>query len=104
MTKIICCSLLVLPMLACSSSTIVTGKAGEARETAEVQVLYQRPACAFEEVAWIEIPGNYFTRPRLIDAMRQQAAALGAGMIQIIDLQTVGASEYRGTARALRCR
>jgi hypothetical protein len=73
-------------------------------DAADVQIRYRRPDCEFEEVAWIEIPGNYFSKPRLIDAMREQAAALGAAMIQIIDLQTVGSSEYRGTARALRCR
>jgi len=97
--------LLGLAMSGCASqSTVVTGTVAEAVDVADVRILYRRPDCEFEEVAWIGIPGDYFSKPRLIDAMREQAAALGAEMIQIIDLQTVGSSEYRGTARALRCR
>ncbi len=96
---------LLLLLGACASqSTVVTGPVREAVDIADVRILYQRPDCEFEEVAWIDIPGNYFSRPRMIDAMRQQAATLGAEILQIIDLQQVGSSEYRGTGRALRCR
>ena len=95
---------LLLLLSACTTgSTVVTGKVSEPVDIADVRVLYQRPNCEFEEVARIDMPGNYFDRVRLIDAMREQAAALGADLLQIIDLELVGSSEYRGSARALRC-
>ncbi len=92
-------------LAACSSqSTVVTGPVAPAIEVTDVRVVHQRPDCDFEEVAWIDVPGNYFSKPRLIDALRGQTAALGADVVQIIDLQRLGSTEYRGTARALRCR
>ncbi len=95
---------LVLLTACASQSTVVTGTVAPAIDLADVRVVHQRPDCDFEEVAWIDVPGNYFSKPRLIDALRGQAAALGADVVQIIDLQREGSTEYRGTARALRCR
>jgi hypothetical protein len=99
-------ALALLPILAACApgSTVVTGPVADPLPMTDVQLLYRRPDCDFIEVARIEIPGNYFNRLRLIDALRAEAARLGADRLQIIDLETVGSSEYRGTARALRCR
>ncbi len=95
----------ILLVAACATGiTEVTGPVGKAIETDDVRVIYQRPDCDFIEVARIDMPGNYFNRVRLIDAMRAEAAKLGAEILQIIDLETVGSSEFRGSARALHCR
>ncbi len=103
--KIITLLFAMLLLGACATrSTVVTGPVAKAIETADVRVIQQRPDCDFIEVARIDVPGNYFNRVQLIDGMRAEAAKLGAELLQIIDLETVGSSEYRGSARALHCR
>ncbi len=67
-----------------SGSTVVTGPVTDAIDLTKVQVLYQNPSCNFEPVASIKIPGGYFSRASLIDAFRQQAATLGAPMVQLL--------------------
>ena len=61
------------------------------------------PDFEFKVVAHIKIPGEYYSRASLIDGLRQKAAAIGAPALQIIYLQQTGASEFFGTARAIRC-
>ena len=93
-------------LTACANDvTIVTGKVQDAIAMDEVELLFgKNPACDFEEVAWMQFPGNYFNQESIINSFRHEAAELGASAVQIIDLQKMDTSEYRGSARALRCK
>ncbi len=97
--------LLVIALTAChSQSVIISGQVYPAVERQQVTVyLGQRPTCDFAVIADIEVKGGYFKRDSLIEGMRQQAAEVGATAVEIIDVQQVGAVEYMGSARALRC-
>ncbi len=90
---------------ACANQgVIMTGSPENALEQQQVEVyLNQQPKCDFEVVAWMEFAGGFFDRSRLIDVFRDKAANLGADAIQIISLQKIGTTEYKGSARALRC-
>jgi len=98
-------SLVVLMcLMGCSSSSITLGESLEPIEVEKVRVyLDEKPQCDFEVVAWLNIPGDYYNRGRLIDAFRQKAAQLGAEGLQITYLQKIGSTEYHGSARAIRC-
>ncbi len=102
----------IIPMLVCllglsacaSSSTVITGVVTEAIDVSKVGIFYQTPpACEFDVVALIDIPGEYLSRASLLDAFRHKAASVGATAVQVIDLQQTGTVGYRGSARALRC-
>lgn len=98
--------LLFLTLLcACAGiSTVTVGAVSEPIEAPQVQLFYsERPQCDFETVAWIFVPGEYLSQESVIRSMRYKAAQLGAPAVQVISLQKSGASNYRGTARALRC-
>jgi len=96
---------LVLSINACANiSTIITGDVAEPIDFTEVEVFYNTsPACEFEEIALIKIPGEYYTRAALIDGFREKAAAVGAPAVLITYLQKESTSEYFGSARAIRC-
>jgi len=95
----------VMLLVSCvNTSTVVTGSVSDAIDFNQVEVLYDTsPDCEFDVVAWIKIPGEYFSRASLIDGFRQKAAAVGAPFVQITYLQQTGATEFFGSARALRC-
>ncbi len=98
--------LLQLLLLASCSQQGVILQADPGSAVAEEQVkvlLNERPACNYEVVAWLEIPGTFYDRSRLIGVFRSKAANLGADFVEITSLQKIGAIEYKGTARALRC-
>ncbi len=85
-------------------STTVVGNVAEAVDVNEVKVFYNRlPDCEFEVIAHIEIPGEYFSREKLLDAFKKAAAEIGANGIHITHLQKEMTSEYYGTGRAIRC-
>jgi len=96
--------LMLLFLSACSiGSTVMTGPATDPMEVTKVSIVYQAPACDFETVANIDISGGYFSRASLIDGFRERAGALGASIVQVLYIQTIGSNEYFGSARALRC-
>ncbi len=102
--KLLLLVLLLLTAAACTTgSTVVSGPVTEPVEITQVQVFYQTPQCNFEPVADIQFSGGYFSRAALIDAFREKAASVGANVVQVMMLQTVGSNEYYGSARALRC-
>jgi len=95
---------LIIGLAACTTgSTVVTGPVTAAMDMTKVQVVYQSPSCHYEAVAHIEFSGGFFSRAALIDGFRQKAAELGAGIVQVLQVQPVGSNEYFGSARALRC-
>lgn len=86
------------------SSVLISGRVSEAVEPNDVELFYsRRPNCEFDEIAVIQIPGGYFNPANLVKALRARAANLGANAVHILFVQRVGASEYFGQARALRC-
>ena len=90
---------------ACAShSVIISGPLYPPLQRSDVVVyLGQAPGCEFEVIAHLEVQGGYLKRDSLITGFRQQAADLGANVVEIIDIQRIGSSEYMGSARALRC-
>jgi hypothetical protein len=105
MMKVLFLSIFMLGLTACISNTVITGEATEEVEVSKVKVLYASlPECDFDVIAQIEIPGNYYSRASLVNALREEAAEIGASAVQITYIQQIGASEYLGSARALRCR
>jgi hypothetical protein len=95
----------VLLLNACAHDNILlTGTVNEKKESNQIQIyLNSEPDCDFEIVAMIQIPGGYYSRGSLLSAFRNSAAHLGADALQVTYLQKVGASEFYGSARALRC-
>lgn len=85
------------------SSTLIVGDVTEPVQADQVEILYSDPDCDFDVVAWIQIPGEYFSAESLIYAMRKEAAKLGATLLQINSVQMSGSTTYRGAARALSC-
>ena len=70
----------------------------------QVEVYLNRlPACEFTVLALLQADGGYPSRAGVIDVFRQQAAALGANAVQVVYLQKIGASEFMGAGRAIRC-
>jgi len=96
---------LLLFLQACiNQGTLITGQEQAAIDEQSVRVyLNERPDCDFEVVGLMDLPGGFFHRARLIDAFRSKAAAMGATAVQVTFVQKIGASEYKGSARALRC-
>ncbi|MDJ0832811.1 MAG: hypothetical protein QNJ69_04755 [Gammaproteobacteria bacterium] len=96
---------LVMALSACASHSVsVVGKVYPAVEPKRVVVyLNQQPDCEFAVIAHIQVEGGYFKRDSLIAGMRQQAADVGASVVEVTDVQRVGAAEYMGSARALKC-
>lgn len=92
-------------LFACTSSnTVVTGSVAEPLDFNDVQVFYTNPPdCNFMVIAYIKIPGEYYSRSALIDGFRQKAAAVGAPAVQITFIQQTGSTEFFGSARAIRC-
>lgn len=83
---------------------IVVGQTSDELNANEVNVYFnEKPDCDIEVVAWLQIPGDYYDRANLIASLRQQAAQLGAPALEITYLQKIAASEYLGSARAIRC-
>ncbi len=105
MFRILLVSSLLLLLTGCAnSSTVITGTVAEAIDFREVKVFYNTaPDCEFEVIAYIKIPGEYYSQASIIDSFRQQAAAIGAPEVHISYLQQIGANEYLGSARAIRC-
>ena len=97
--------MIMLGLLACANnSTLVIGPVSDAVKSREVEIYYaNNPACEYVVVALMEIPGHHYSRASLIEAFRVKAASLGATAIQISHMQKIGASEYLGSARAIRC-
>ena len=98
-------AMILMLLAACSGTSItITGETGAAVDPDQVAVYYSKlPDCEFEEIAIVQIPGEYFTRAKLIEAFRYRAASIGANAVQVLYVQRIGASEYLGQARALQC-
>ena len=105
MFRVLLLSSLITVLAGCAdSSTVITGAVSAEVERSEVEVFYTTaPNCEFEVIAYIDIPGNYFSRASLIRGFRNRAAAIGASAVQITYMQQLGVSEYMGSGRALRC-
>jgi len=85
-------------------STVIIGEVTQEVDAGQLDVFYSsQPSCDYDVVAWIQLPGEYFSQESLIRAMRFKSANLGATAVQVIFVQKSGSSTYRGTARALRC-
>ncbi len=105
MFRLIIILLFSFMIIACASrSVVIVGGEKEAIDSKEVEVFFGNPPqCEFEIVAHIKIPGEYYSRASLINGFRERAADIGASVVQITFIQQSGASEYFGSARALRC-
>lgn len=103
--RLLLASLIFLGVGCANKSIIISGTVREAVEADSVQLfLGRKPDCEFEVVAFMQFPGDYFSQSSLIEAFRIQAAELGANALEITDIQKLGATEYMGSARAIRCR
>ena len=98
-------ALVTLSLAACAgSSSLVTGKVSKAVEPEEVRLyLADNPDCDFEVIALIQIPGEYRSQQRLVEAFRTRAAQFGANAVHVHFLHMSTANYYRGQGRALRC-
>ena len=90
---------------ACSGhGVLVTGEATNALDREQVELFYGTlPNCDFDEVAIFWAPGDYYSPQDIIRKFRLQAAELGANALQVHFIQPIGANEFKGQARALRC-
>ncbi len=92
-------------LLGCGhGNRIVLDRSNDGLPPDQVDVYLNRePACEFAVVALLQADGGYPTRARVVEVFRQQAADLGANAVQIHYLQKIGASEFMGAGRAIRC-
>ena len=105
MKRILLSYFLVSVLTACASHSVtISGQVYPAVDRQQVAVyLGQQPDCDFAVIAHIQVEGGYYKRDSMVTGMRRQAARVGASALEITDIQRIGASEYMGSARALRC-
>lgn len=93
---------LLLP--GCASEPFVVGKIGAPIEVDAVTVYYvDRPVCEFETVAHLVMEYPYFSLQGAVNAMRAQAAELGADGLYVEQSQRLPGRDYVATGRAIRC-
>lgn len=91
-------------VMGCSSEPFVVGKAGPPRSVESVKIYYiDRPDCQFETIAHLVMETPYFSLQGVINAMRQQAAELGAEGLYVEQTQRLPGRDYVATGRAVRC-
>ena len=96
--------LLTLTLAACAEPALVVGAPGPRLASEEVVVYYiDRPRCNFETVAHLRVTGGYLSLQSMLDEMRRQAAAVGAGGIFVLETQQSSMKDFRGSAKAIRC-
>ena len=89
----------------CLQPPLVVGQPRAAIAPDDVVVYYiDRPACAFETVAWLQVEGGYFSLQSMLTKMRSEAANLGASGLYVLQTQRSDMKEFSGSARAIRCR
>ncbi len=88
----------------CASEPFVTGRVGEPVSAESVVIYYiNKPDCDYETIAYLVMERPLYSRQALADALRNQAAELGASAVYIEQTQRLPGREYVGTARAIRC-
>ena len=88
----------------CANSTLVVGQQRAAIDSEDVVVyFYERPRCAFETIAWIELKHGYFGMEHLLAGMREAAASVGAGGLVLLQSEQLSLSEFAGSGKAIRC-
>ena len=91
-------------MSACSVPALVVGQPGVETDIEKVQIhLYERPACNFDTIALIRVEGGYYSLAMMLNAMRRQAAEVGAGGLYVLHTEQLELKEYIGSAKAIRC-
>jgi hypothetical protein len=95
----------ILLLTGCSySDVVITGPVTDEIDHENVIVYYDiPPQCDIETVAYIRVPGDFLSRESLVSEFKNKASQLGATAVQVIDIQKSGASNYFGSARAIRC-
>lgn len=97
--------ILLLTLTSCARKDIlVIGEVYPEIEVDTVAVyLMDKPACDFNVIATIKIPGDIYSQSGLVNSFKSVAADLGAPIIQVTSSRKINVTEYMGTARALRC-
>lgn len=91
-------------LCACSVPALIVGQPGEETGMENVQIFFhQRPACNFDTIALIRIEGGYYSLAMMLNAMRRQAAEVGAGGLYVLHTEQLELKEYIGSAKAIRC-
>ncbi len=102
--KILSLAVLASLTLACSAPALIVGQPGEKTASENVQVFFiERPQCNFDTIALISIEGGYYSLAMMVNAMRRQAAEVGASGLYVLHAEQLELKEYFGSAKAIRC-
>ena len=95
--------ILVLALVGCAQTPLVTGRPSAALSPDAVEIFYpRRPACRYEVVAELSASG-YVSLASMFARMRRDAATLGADGLYVVHTQQTSMKEFLGSARAIRC-
>ncbi len=88
----------------CSSEPFVVGEVGSPKPVDAVKIYYiDRPACEFKTIAHLVMETPYFYLQGAVNAMRMQAAELGAEGLFVEQTQRLPGRDYVATGRAIKC-
>ena len=88
----------------CSSEPFVVGEIGSPKPVEAVEIFYiDRPDCEFETIAHLVMETPYFSLQGAVNAMRTQAAELGAEGLFVEQTQRLPGRDYVATGRAIKC-